>query len=1053
MFGLPMRKFPARPFLAVAAVMISAAVPGELAWSTPGLEAGQVAGADRTPEANGGSGLSRLAATLGRAVPDPNQGDEFTEVVANPDGTWSSTTASTPIRARDANGDWAPIDLSLKVEGGRVVPRNAPVEMSFSNGGDMPFAIADPVNDTSNRDVEWNWPSILPAPELNGNTATYKDAVDGGDLVVIANSTGFTHNVVLRKRPAEPVDIKVTVTTPAAQLKELPGGEMAIVDADGGKLASVPEPVMWDSSTDALGDPKVEPVDFTVETNPTDSGRPDQLILAPAEEFLSDPDTVYPVTVDPTFTLLAQSHAWATNEPGASFVGPTDLRAGFDGQYKSRAFLKFNGDATWDGTKVLSSKLYLRNWISGSCKAGAVRVYRVTSAWNADNISWSNMPTATATGAVDYSLAHGINDVCPNADAQWDITNIVQAWADNTAPNYGLRVGAADETNPNTFRRYRGMGWSANVPKIVTTYTRRPDPATAPSVSPKTVEYPVYGVPVDVTSSRTPTVAAKAVDPDGDQVRLRIRAYAEDAPSSELLAECTTPLGPSGSELTCQLPTLPNESMVFLRAKAVDSNGVWAAGSLESPSGWSSWHPVGVEAPVPNRAPDVPVGVKVSPASGVHGSLTPTLETWLADADVDDELQGEFAIYQGSTQVWTGTSAQVANGTAGAVDVPSGVLTAGETYVARARANDGAEISGWSDGITFTAQPLPSVPHDLTATPCNGACDTQALSVSSTTPTLSTTSRSPIATTVSLTWQLVSSDSKQVLATDVTTTTGDVGSWTIPTGVLHDNTSYFVRVEAEAATYKSGWSDYFEFSVQTSPIPSGPVDSDGDTTDPEADANGPAEAEQPTDEYQDMPTEPSPQDASFAVSSDPVLAAQSASDGTPRTFDVDTGPHIPYSGWAGCGVFDNKYKVVRDYGRYPFHPRMQRSYARLYCGIYKHEGNLGLFGFRHIKLRHLRDFQGWSWLIGRQWQDLAGWMMKWTLDVPDKATVASANRFCYQRRFFLMYGARDPKRVRVVMWLGETGVRIMSFAPTNPGGRGPCRGEESPISASTPDAS
>jgi len=600
MFGLPKRQLRVAPFLATTSLLIAAAVPGSAATAAVPALADKV-GIDSSSRAQPPSSvpaLSRLAAFLNRSVPDPQQGDEFTEVVANSDGTWTSTTATTPIRARDADGDWAPIDLTLSVENGRLVPRNAPVEMSFSNGGDGPFAVADPVTDTSDREVQWSWPTDLPAPEIDGNTATYKDAVDGGDLVVIANPTGFTHNVVLRERPTEPIDFAVTVTTPSAQLKEVSGQEMAIIDGAGEQLASVPQPVMWDSSTDALGDAQVEPVDFTVQTHPTGSSAPDELVLSPADDFLSDPDTVYPVTVDPTFTLLAHSHAWATNEPGASFVGPTDIRAGFDGQYKSRAFLKFNGDATWDGKKVVSSKLYLRNWISGSCKAGAVRAYRVTSAWNADSISWSNIPTATATGATDYSPAHGINDVCPNADAQWDITNIVQSWADNSAPNYGLRVGAADETNPNTFRRYRGMGWSANVPKIVTTYTQYPGAATTPSVSPMTVAFPEdEEEKVDVTTSRTPTVSAKATDPDGDQVRLRIRAYADQDPASTVLAECTTPLGASGSTLTCQLPALPNNSMAVLRAKAVDANGAWAGRSVDAVAGWSGWHPVAVNAP------------------------------------------------------------------------------------------------------------------------------------------------------------------------------------------------------------------------------------------------------------------------------------------------------------------------------------------------------------------------------------------------------------------------------------------------------------------------
>lgn len=44
------------------------------------------------------------------------------------------------------------------------------------------------------------------------------------------------------------------------------------------------------------------------------------------------------------------------------------------------------------------------------------------------------------------------------------------------------------------------------------------------------------------------------------------------------------------------------------------------------------------------------------------------------------------------------------------------------------------------------------------------------------------------------------------------------------------------------------------------------------------------------------------------------------------------GGSIPWSRWAACGVRDSRYKVVRDYGRPQLHRRMDRGYARLYCG-------------------------------------------------------------------------------------------------------------------------
>ncbi|MFD1250644.1 DNRLRE domain-containing protein [Nocardioides ginsengisoli] len=384
--------------------------------------------------------------------------------------------------------------------------------MSFSNGGTAPLAVAESPTDDASRQLEWNWPEELPKPELDGNTATYKDVVDGGDLVVIANPTGFTHNIVLREKPTDAAAFELTVTTPSAQLKETTGGDLAIVDAQGGELATAPAPVMWDATVDDRGEPTPVPLDFNVDTHAASSKTPDGLVLTPAEDFLNDPSTVYPVTIDPTFTLLAESHTWTTNQPGGGATGNVRLVAGHDGQYKWRSFLKFNGNSTWNGQGVISSNLILRNYYSTTCKAGAVRAYRITTPWNAPNLTWDHMPSATATNAVDYSPAHGASG-CDNADATWNVTNIVRAWADGSTANYGFRIGAADETNANTYREYRGLDSSAgNVPRLVTTYNKKPQ-VTGVSFSPGTAA---------TTSSKNPTITVANTDPDSTTLSMSL---------------------------------------------------------------------------------------------------------------------------------------------------------------------------------------------------------------------------------------------------------------------------------------------------------------------------------------------------------------------------------------------------------------------------------------------------------------------------------------------------------------------------------------------------
>ncbi|NHA00783.1 hypothetical protein G5V59_14685 [Nocardioides sp. W3-2-3] len=109
---------------------------------------------------------------------------------------------------------------------------------------------------------------------LDGASATYRDVVaGGGDLVVTATASGFTHNVVLEERPKAgadgkiaPVGLTVPVTTPGAEVRTNAAGGIEVTAKAGkaGKagemVASAPAPIMWDSSK-GEDEPKAGPGD------------------------------------------------------------------------------------------------------------------------------------------------------------------------------------------------------------------------------------------------------------------------------------------------------------------------------------------------------------------------------------------------------------------------------------------------------------------------------------------------------------------------------------------------------------------------------------------------------------------------------------------------------------------------------------------------------------------------------------------------------------------------------------------------------------------------
>lgn len=70
--------------------------------------------------------------------------------------------------------------------------------------------------------------------------------------------------------------------------------------------------------------------------------------------------------------------------------------------------------------------------------------------------------------------------------------------------------------------------------------------------------------------------------------------------------------------------------------------------------------------------------------------------------------------------------------------------------------------------------------------------------------------------------------------------------------------------------------------------------------------------------------------------------------------------------------------------------------ATLSCGSEK-------WGYRHIKARHLKEWEADARLAGENWRDTADYAMEVILRDPDKVTYAASNdTFCYSRIIYLV---------------------------------------------------
>lgn len=263
---------------------------------------------------------------------------EHREIFAEPDGTFTAREYTEPVRTvRD--GKWVDIDATLvKRSDGSWGPKAATVDLNFSAGqAGKPFVTMQ----RAGREFALTWPyGKLPAPSVEGDTATYVDALPGVDLTVRAEADGFGHLLVV-KSPEAAADprldrIDLGMAADGLNVSEDDAGAIVAEDAVvGGTVFQAGEPAMWDSAavtetaarnqgpravTKALSSasagveesvtpgPQAETAPEPALEGPGGGGRvaelgvevaKDKLSLVPDQKLLKGEDTVFPVVIDP----------------------------------------------------------------------------------------------------------------------------------------------------------------------------------------------------------------------------------------------------------------------------------------------------------------------------------------------------------------------------------------------------------------------------------------------------------------------------------------------------------------------------------------------------------------------------------------------------------------------------------------------------------------------------------------------------------------------------------------------------------------------------------
>jgi len=442
-------------------------------------------------ETEGGALL--LAEACGIGVVVTGLQDYSTQVVANPEGTLAAAATTVPAWAPDEAGEWTEVDTDF-TEGtdGAITTTAAVSDITVSSGGSGPFVTAASPDGGS---IALTWPTALPVPVVEGDTATFAEVLTGVDLQVTSSVDGFTYALIVKTPEAaanpELSSIELGISSEGLTVTQDTEGAVTATDAAGEVVFAAPAAYMWDASVvpDPVEGAAVETLAAAEEEPVSDLGEDDlmpglyapvgveladsTLTITPDAALLADPDAQYPITIDPPF--VGKRQAWANifeSRPGSSWTNDKDwprkggMRVGLNAWTSCapdacgvwRSAVRF-GIGNLDDKDILTAKVAMTQTHSGGCGSADLALYEVDRKLS-NGTTWNSITSASPdhlqTKSVASSNSSGCSTNYPDRDINFDASAIkseLQGNVNNGRDWMSFMVRSSDEGDTYAWRR------------------------------------------------------------------------------------------------------------------------------------------------------------------------------------------------------------------------------------------------------------------------------------------------------------------------------------------------------------------------------------------------------------------------------------------------------------------------------------------------------------------------------------------------------------------------------------------------------------------------
>ncbi|MFE2231712.1 DNRLRE domain-containing protein [Streptomyces sp. NPDC059442] len=617
---------------------------------------------------------SREAKRTGKDVLVTAQHTANSTTWARPDGLLRTRTYSDTIRA-NSDGEWKPVDTTLRRVKGGYAPKAVNDALLFSAGTTgagkrASRTVQRPALTPSDATVDsrtWNdlvrltvdghqlvlsWPGPLPAPVVNGPRALYENVRPGIDLLLTARDSGYSHVLIVHNKEAakDPLLADLDYRLSSASLTFSLDGTSNVVSArddTGEEVAAAPTPYLWDSAgaikatvgetaptvDPAVGDtalalpglagPQPGTHDAALDATLAADGT---LGLAVNTKMLADPDTVYPVFIDPSFkghkrawTLLYQKAPTSSFYNGQNFNdGTNDARVGYEATSGglSRSVFNFEHSSALHGVTVRSATFRALQTYSWGCSARQYNVWSTTAISSAH--TWNNQPTWNRIVG-SQTNGHGYNaSSCPDSWVAVDIKSLAQEAATKKWTQISLGLRAASETDTNAWKKFMANGESS--PYIEIVYNRAPNEPTQSAMKTTPGGTCDYSSPFPSIGKSDITFSAKGTDTDGNLRYVHIKIWPTNDSAHPIRDYNYSPTSDGTATVTVPWASFTHGTTYTWTAWTVDTEG---ATSAWGPSGTTAYCQFVVDQTAPNSPT---VTSSAYPPSGDDESTWSTVE-------------------------------------------------------------------------------------------------------------------------------------------------------------------------------------------------------------------------------------------------------------------------------------------------------------------------------------------------------------------------------------------------------------------------------------------